>query len=95
MPPWIKDHRTGSTLSLYIQPGASKSEVTGEHANRLKINISSRPVDGEANVGLLKFLSEKLNISTSKIHLLHGETSRQKTILVELTSEKVINELLS
>lgn len=86
---WIKEHSKGSTLSLYIQPGASKSEISGEHGGRLKIKIKARPVDGEANENLIEFLAEVLKISKAKIHLISGESSRQKVILVELSPNEV------
>lgn len=86
---WIRPHPKGSTISLYIQPGAAKSEVSGEYDGRLKIKIKARPVDGEANAGLIEFLAEILKISKAKIHLISGESSRQKVILVELSPEEV------
>ena len=39
-------------LSLYIQPGASKTEVCGEHNGRIKIRLKAPPVDGKANQAL-------------------------------------------
>jgi uncharacterized protein (TIGR00251 family) len=95
MTAWIKDHPKGSTLSLYIQPGSSKTMISGEHGERLKIKIKAQPQDGEANECLIEFLSEKLKIAKSGIHLIQGESSRQKVILVELPPQKIISELLS
>lgn len=86
---WLKVHPKGCTLSLYIQPGASRSEVSGLHGDRLKIKIKAPPVDGEANVALIEFISETLEIPKRSVHLIQGETSRQKTILVEIAEEKV------
>lgn len=81
---WIKEHPKGTLLHLYIQPGASKSALSGEHDGRLKIKIKSPPRDGEANACLIEFLAEYLKISKSRIHLVQGESSRLKTVLVEL-----------
>lgn len=86
---WIKEHAKGSILNLYIQPGASRSEISGEHDGRLKIKIKARPVDGEANENLIEFLSDVLKISKAKIHLISGESSRQKVILVELSPNEI------
>jgi uncharacterized protein (TIGR00251 family) len=86
---WIKAHPKGSTLSVYVQPGAVKSGISGEHDGRLKIKIKARPVDGEANENLIEFLSEVFKISKAKIHLISGESSRQKIILVELSPIEV------
>jgi uncharacterized protein (TIGR00251 family) len=93
MPPWIKSHKNGSTLSLYIQPGASRSEVCGIHDGKLKIKIKAPPRDGEANEAIIEFLSVILKISKKQIHLISGETSRQKVVLVELAPDKVLTLL--
>lgn len=90
-PPWLRPHDKGTLISLHIQPGASKNEISGEHNQRLKIKIKAPPRDGEANEGLIEFMSEVLKISKKKIFLIQGESSRQKTILVELS----LNEILT
>jgi uncharacterized protein (TIGR00251 family) len=88
---WIKEHSKGSTLSLYVQPGATKTSISGEHDGRLKIRIKAPPVDGEANKCLIEFLSETFKISKAKIHLLSGESSRQKLVLVELSVQELMS----
>ena len=91
MKPWLKKHAKGSLLQLYIQPGASSNVVVGMHGERLKVKIKAPPVDGEANAELVKYIGEFLGIAKSKVHLLKGESSRQKDILVELSPEEIIS----
>ena len=86
----IKVHPKGCTLSLYIQPGASRSEISGLHGERLKVKIKAPPVDGEANECLIEFFAGILKIPKKSVHLIQGESSRQKTLLVELSPEEVI-----
>lgn len=86
---WIRDDKNGTLLLLYIQPGASKSEVSGLHGERLKIRIKAPPVEGEANRELINFIAQKLGLSRSKVRILRGETSRQKDLIVELEKKKV------
>lgn len=81
---WLSEHPKGTLLLLYIQPGASRTEICGEHDGRLKIKIKAPPRDGEANAALKEFLSDFFKISKSRVHLVQGESSRQKTVLVEL-----------
>ncbi len=83
-------------LKLQIQPGAKKNEIVKliEVTGRLKIKIHAPPVDGSANEMLIRFLSDVLGISKSKIHVLRGETSRAKDVLCEgLTSEGVLKKI--
>lgn len=90
MTTWLKVHPKGCTLSLYIQPGASRSELSGLHGDRLKVKIKAPPVDGEANACLIEFFAEVLKIPKKKVHLIQGESSRQKVLLVELTPEEIL-----
>ena len=86
---WLKPHSKGVTLALHIQPGARKSELVGEHGDRLKIKIKASPVEGAANNALIEFLAGFLSLSKSKVHLISGESSRQKMVLIELPIEEV------
>lgn len=87
---WLKPHAKGAVLSLHIQPGAKKSEVVGEHGDRLKIKIKAPPQDGEANLCLIQFISELFRIPKARVHLLSGESSRQKLVLVELSPAEIL-----
>ncbi|MBS1959055.1 MAG: YggU family protein [Bdellovibrionales bacterium] len=86
---WAREHRikntTGTLLLLYIQPGASKTAVKGLFGGpaRLKIAIQAPPVDGAANKAVIDFLAKAFRIGRAKIHILSGETSRQKNIWIE------------
>lgn len=90
MKSWLKSHPEGSVLSLHVQPGAKKSEVVGEHGERLKIKIKAPPQDGEANICLIEFISEIFQVPKGRVHLLSGESSRQKLVLVELSPEEIL-----
>lgn len=89
MKEWLKGHPKGSLLALYIQPGAKKSEFAGIHGQRLKIKIKAPPVEGEANECLIEFLADALRVPKARVHLLSGESSRQKLVLVELPLSEV------
>ncbi len=87
---WLRAHSLGATLSLYVRPGASTTSITGLHGDRLKIKIKAPPREGEANAELIRFLSQVLGIPVKQVHLLQGESSRQKTILAELSVEEIL-----
>ncbi|KAA0258968.1 YggU family protein [Deferribacter autotrophicus] len=73
----------GIRITLYIQPGAKKSEYTDLFNGMPKLKIASPPVDGAANKELIKFLSKKLGISKSKVKIISGEKSRIKTLEID------------
>lgn len=85
------------TLRLYIQPGASRDEVIGLHGDpvRLKVKIKSPPVEGKANKALITFIAKLLSIKKSQVHLLRGDHSRQKDLLIEDATDEIVNKLKS
>ena len=95
---WAKTHeikgKLGSLLTLYVQPGASKTAIRGVFQDRLKLSVQSPPVEGAANEAVILFLSKMLGISKSKIHLLSGETSRQKNFWIECKIEILTSALV-
>ena len=93
MPIWMKENKNGTSLLLHIQPGASKSELAGVHGDRLKLKIKAPPRDGEANEAVIEFIAEKLSLPKSKVHLIRGQTSRQKEVSVELSAAETEKRL--
>jgi uncharacterized protein (TIGR00251 family) len=75
---WLSDHQ---------------KQISGEHNGRIKIKIKAIPKDGEANLELIRFISEILGIAKKSIFLVQGESSRQKVILVELSRSEVLSKI--
>jgi uncharacterized protein len=75
------------TLKLYVQPGSKKNEVIGIFEGALKIKLATQPIEGQANLALIKYLSKLLKIPKSKIILKKGEKSRHK--IVEIQSNDI------
>ena len=90
---FYREKLSGIELFIYLQPGASKSEITGLHGERLKIKVKARPIEGEANRNLIDFLSETFKISKSKIEILSGEKSREKNVYLEITKDKLLEKV--
>lgn len=66
------------------------TSASGVHAERLKVKIKAPPRDGEANEAVIDYFAEILKIPKKKIFLIRGESSRQKDLLVELSTDKLI-----
>ena len=79
----IKSNKAGIQFSAAIQPRASRNQIIGIHNHCLKIKLTSPPVDGEANQACIKFLAKAFGISLSRIAIVKGETSKNKTIQFE------------
>ncbi len=86
---YLKAHEDHLTLSVYVQPNASKSKIVGEHDQKLKIALQAPPVDGAANDELVKFLTSLFDCSKKQIQLLQGEKNRSKVVSIQgITLEK-------
>ncbi len=90
----IKQVDEGVEISLYIQPGASKSDLAGIHNGQIKLKIKAPPVDGKANEAVVEFLSEILGTAKRNIQILKGEKSREKKVLVAGFTVDLVKEKL-
>jgi uncharacterized protein len=82
MPPWLKATAEGVEVSVLVQPRSSRTKVLGLHDGRLKIALTAPPVDGEANVALVDFLADTLDLRRAQVEILDGATSRRKRLLL-------------
>lgn len=88
----------GITISLHIQPRASRNELCGVHNNTLKIRLTSPPVDGAANKLCREFIADLLGVSKSSVEIISGETSRLKRVHIKSSNpeklKKIIDEIV-
>ena len=82
-------------IALRVQPRASKNRVAGKTENGWKIALTAPPVDGKANQACLVFLSKLLHVPRASIHIVRGETSRQKLVEVKGLSLSEVEERLT
>lgn len=80
--------RGGIRLHVRATPKASKNTLDGlykdaDGASWLKVKVTAPPEDGKANKAVIRLLAKTLNLPASSITLLSGETSRQKTLLLD------------
>jgi len=82
-------------LSLRIQPHASKNEIVTMENGGLKIKLTAPPVDNAANEALIRFLSDTLAVSKSRIEIISGHTSRDKIVrifgITEVEAKRILN----
>ena len=91
----IREVENYVTFSVRVQPRSSKNEICGIYGDAIKIKLTSPPVEGEANEGLIKFLSDILKISKGQIEIISGHKSRTKSIkIIGVTKEKVADLLI-
>ncbi len=82
MSAWYRRNGEVLTLTLHVQPGAKRTEVTGLHGEALKIRLAAPPIEGRANEALLKFIAESFDVPLRQVELKQGGQSRHKVVAV-------------
>lgn len=78
------------TFDILVQPRASRAKIGPRHDGRIKVAVTSPPVDGEANAAVIELLAKALAVPKRAVTVVAGETSRRKTVRVEgVTAEQV------
>jgi uncharacterized protein len=77
-----RDHASGLTFKIHVQPRSSHNRIVGLHGDALKVKITAPPVEGAANKMCAELIAESLGVSRSSIEIVAGQTARMKQILV-------------
>ena len=87
------------SLSIHVQPKASRTRIAGLHGDAVKLCITSPPVDGKATVAVIQFFAKLFKIPRAAVTLASGEASRDKRIILAGISaaqaEAVLQPLLT
>ena len=81
-PAWLTPGAAGVTVSLKVQPRASRSEVSGVVGSQLKVKVTAPPVDAAANQAVVELIAERVGCSRGAVQILRGQTSRNKVLLI-------------
>ena len=81
------------TLDILVQPRASRAKLGPMHDGRLKVSVTSPPVDGEANAAVIELLAKELRVPKSAITIVAGTTGRRKTVRIDGVTPAAIEAL--
>jgi uncharacterized protein (TIGR00251 family) len=81
-------------LKVRITPKASRNQIVGWEKEILKIRIAAPPEKGRANRALERYLAEILKIAPSRVQVVGGETSRNKSLQIEGVSKEELHGCL-
>ena len=79
----ISSHARGSALSITVVPRAGRSSIEESTDGTLRVRVAAPPVDGAANVALLRFLADVLDVPRSRLEIASGKSNRHKRVVVE------------
>jgi uncharacterized protein len=77
-------------VPLHVTPGARKNEIVGILPDgALRLKVKAPPVEGKANLEVLKYFEELLQIRSDQVVLINGQQSRNKLIeIFGMTSDQ-------
>ncbi len=81
--------KNGSALFVVkAQPRSSRSRICGIYNGGLKVSLKAAPVDDAANRECCELFSKLFHIPPSRVHIVTGQSSRTKTVMVEGVSSE-------
>ena len=90
----LKETDNGILVTLRIVPNSSKNEIIIED-EFIKVKVTAQPIENKANKALVEFLSKKFKIPKTKIEIIKGETSKDKTLLFNISDKDKIDNIIS
>ena len=82
------------TLTIHLQPRASRDGIDGLHGDALKVKVTAPPLEGRANKALKKLLAEQLGLPPSQIEIITGQRSREKRLRISGISRAEVERAL-
>jgi len=79
---WYRRDGDVLSLTLHVQPGAKRTEISGLHGEALKIRLAAPPIEGRANEALLRFIADTFGVPMRQVELKQGGQSRHKVVMV-------------
>lgn len=80
-------------LDVRVTPRASRDRVQLD-GELVRVWTTAAPTDGQANEAVRKLLAKRLGVAPSRLSIVRGEASREKTVEVEgLSPEEVRTKL--
>jgi hypothetical protein len=70
------------TFAVRVVPRASRSEIAGEHDGALRVRVAAPPVEGAANVELVRTLARALGVPSRAVEIKSGHASKTKLVSV-------------
>lgn len=79
---WLTGGPGAWRVSVWVQPGAARTEPAGIHDGALKLRLAARPVEGQANDALVRWLADRCDCPRGAVTLTAGATGRRKRVAI-------------
>jgi uncharacterized protein len=92
----MKEQRSeGLLVDVQVVPRASRTAVGPAVGDRLRVAVTSPPVDGAANAAVIEALADAFGVRRSAIEIVRGERGRRKTVRITGATRATLDKLLS
>ncbi len=71
-------------IDIRVRANSKQNKVAGEIAGRLIVFVQAPAVDGKANKAVTEVLAKHFKVRSRDIKIINGETSRDKTVEINL-----------
>jgi uncharacterized protein (TIGR00251 family) len=72
----------GIAFDVLVSPRASRARLGPVHGDRVKVAVTSPPVDGEANAAVIELIAKSLGVARAAVTITAGHASRRKSVAV-------------
>lgn len=70
-------------FQIKVNPNAKLNSVEKVDTTNYIVKVTTYPRDGKANKKVIEMLADHFKISKSRIHIIRGQTAKQKTIEIK------------
>ena len=87
----VRSHPDGALVTVWVVPGAKRTEVVGYHGDALRVRVAAAPERGRANKAVIVLLERLLG---SRVRLAGGAGSRRKRfVVVGVAANDLVSQL--
>ncbi|WBU65658.1 DUF167 domain-containing protein [Paracoccus aerodenitrificans] len=73
----------GTSFDVRVTPKAGANRITSDDSGMLRVQVTAVPENGKATAAVIRLLAKAIGIPKSRLILIRGETSRDKSFRVD------------
>ena len=81
-------------ITVRLTPRAGRDAIQGWDADVFRVRVARPPVDGKANLALIKLLAKALGVPSSRVAIVSGATARTKVVEITDMEDQEVRRLL-
>ncbi len=91
----LREINGGVEFNLKVVPGSSRDQIVGPLDQALKLKVSAPAESGKANRAVCQLLASALNVNTSSIQIISGQTHANKRVRIQSLTASELSKCLN